>query len=204
MSADEIAYWDDEARNDPRYAAARWGMNGFEDADETIEQILRILDKGMPEEDGAVVEIGCGPGRLLHRMADLYGEATFDGFDVSPEMGRLFWADPKRVPPNAKFWLCQPRGRLFPDACIDFVYCVELFQHLDDEMALHYLTEARRMLAPRRKFMGQFVTAGEPGPHSSPRTKDEIIDLFRAAGFTHAMTMEVAVHPDWLWVTCTT
>lgn len=200
MSGDEIAYWDAEALDDPRYAAGIWGMTADDDAEQTVDRIIRILDAGMPPEDGEIIEIGCGPGRLLKRMADLYGDAHFIGFDASPEMGRLYWSTP--VPANTTFFRCDPLGILGPPDEIDLVYAVELFQHLDDKGVRHYIADAYRMLKPGGKFIAQFVIRGEPGPHSFPRDHQQIAFMFderwENLGFN-----EGAVHEDWTWVAAT-
>lgn len=201
MSADEIAYWDAEARDDPRYAAACWGMDESDDADATIEQILSILDKGMPDTDGTIVEIGCGPGRLLLRMAERYGDGEFHGIEISPAMTELF------IHQNLYEWGCGnahigDNWALTEVGTVDLVYCVELFQHLNNEAVLDYIGQAHRALRPGGKFIAQFVLRGEPGPHSFPRSWDAVHSMFRPDQW-HLIRCEQHVHQDWLWVTAT-
>lgn len=49
------------------------------------EGIIREIRARLPE-DGEIVEIGCGTGRNLARLATLFPKARISGIDLSPEM----------------------------------------------------------------------------------------------------------------------
>lgn len=52
--------------------------------DEVVQEVLRVLQ---PEPEARIVDIGCGTGEVLARMAVRYPQVT--GVDLSPTMVRI-------------------------------------------------------------------------------------------------------------------
>lgn len=192
----DVAYWNSEATSDPRYARAAWGMDDTDkDGHRAIPRILERLEAGLILDIGTrVLEIGCGPCRLLLRLAQRYPLSRFFGVDISPEM--LFIANLHINDSTAGNITVEDIGGLYRG--IDLVYAVELMQHLDDEAAATVIREAQRSLKVGGMFKAQFVRAGEPGPHSFPRDEDAVRELM-GPGWSPLQFLR-AVHPDWLWV----
>lgn len=207
-------HWDNEALTDPRYAKASWGMNGDQDAEETIEAILDILETGIRSDvhvKHEVLEIGAGPGRLLLRLADRHPGIVFCGADISAEMMNLYMEirEDRHIQHVGYNCDCLPRGLGLAglarrcawnrgEPCeFQFIYAVELFQHLPDDEVQAYIDQALEVLMPGGMLITQWVVRGEPGPHSFPREPDQIRAMFDA--WPYLATQE-AVHPDWFWI----
>lgn len=95
---------------------------------------------------GRVLEIGCGPGRLLSRIAPLYDQAV--GVDVAPTMlanARRACTDHDRV------LLVRGRGHdlaFLRNDAFDLVVMYAVAIHVPIDVATSYLHEARRVLRP--------------------------------------------------------
>jgi len=126
---------------------------------------VAILEhQGRFEEARAVVEFGCGTGRLAERLlrTRLPADATYLGLDVSPTMIRLGsaklrpWADRARVQQtDGAPTLALPGG-----ACDRLVstYVVDL---LSDDDIRQLLAEARRVLRPGGRLCLASLTFGQ-------------------------------------------
>jgi 2-polyprenyl-3-methyl-5-hydroxy-6-metoxy-1,4-benzoquinol methylase len=53
--------------------------------------------KAQVQSPGNVLEIGCGDGAVIERLATLYPHANLTGIDICQEPGRLFRGDSQRV-----------------------------------------------------------------------------------------------------------
>ncbi len=71
-----------------------------------IEQIIPLVP-GLSrrlEEGIDVLDVGCGSGRALHRLAEAFPKSRFTGYDLSPEaIGRASAAGRARGLPNVRF-----------------------------------------------------------------------------------------------------
>lgn len=209
-----VEHWDTEAVNDPRYAAGIWGMGleGRGDPIGTVAKIVGHLEEHLPDNATRVLEIGCGPGRILFPFAIGHPHVEFLGTDFSPRMIR--YASDRR-PEVARAFRCanvylyktstldifEPDDdEPFPwEMKFDLIYAVELFQHLDDVAMLRYLTEARSLLRPSGTMWFQYVNNGRPAePHSYPRTNDQVAGLMMDAGYEcFGIGPLDDLHPEW-------
>jgi malonyl-CoA O-methyltransferase len=69
-----------------------------------------------------IMEVGCGKGRFLRRLAEELPSASLSGFDLSKRMLAFL---PDAVTPICGSLLDIPS----PDASYDFVFCVEALEH---------------------------------------------------------------------------
>jgi SAM-dependent methyltransferase len=150
--ADSRTYWDAAAVKD----AAWYVATGVHDVSEEFfaagaeETDFYLAMCGIPtlRRDAAVVEIGCGVGRMTRRLSQLAGRVI--AADVSSEMlhrCRLNLADRT----NVDYLPVPGDGTLtgIPDASVDLVFSYITLQHVPGaEAQLRYVAESVRVLRP--------------------------------------------------------
>jgi len=139
--------WEERARMNPRYFTdtlhfdneRTWNAR----ADEDIERIL----SGVEREDFSglrLLEIGCGPGRLLSRLRARFGLVV--GFDLAPTM----LLDAQEACGGAEnVGFVRGKGHdlaFFRDESFDFVIMIAVAIHVPREICYSYLYEGRRVL----------------------------------------------------------
>jgi ubiquinone/menaquinone biosynthesis C-methylase UbiE len=145
-------FWDEKARENPYWYVSSAGpyegrnLAEFWASGSKIWNDLKSASGYAPKRTDAVVEIGCGVGRLTRAIAPEVGQVF--AFDLSAEM--LTIARKSVEAANASFQQAKtPALAEIADNSIDaFVaYCV--FQHLPDlEVLREYLKTAARVLKP--------------------------------------------------------
>ena len=91
------------------------------------------------------LEIGCGPGRLLKPMSELFGE--IHGVDISNQMIDLARQRLAAIPHAHVHVATNSDLAAFADESFDLVYSYAVFQHIPSrEVVMNYLREARRVL----------------------------------------------------------
>ena len=169
--------WDRRAREDASYYVAfgRRGQ-GREEFFATAVEVLRTLREEFrrfpPETDFrklAAIEIGCGPGRLMVPMSEVFGRVA--GVDVSGEMVRLARENLAGIPHAEVRRGSGSDLAGFEDESFDYCYSYAVFQHFPSvDVVWDYLREARRVLKPGGLMKVQLnglpapPTAAEPEP----------------------------------------
>ena len=140
--------WERRARENARFyicttaaeSAEAFAASGEKDLEE------QILDGLTVSRDWAVLEIGCGIGRLLKPFSRRVRRAV--GVDLSEEMirrGREYCADR----PNVELRRTEGGLEGLADGEFDFVFSHIVFQHLPRKTYVdRYLRDAARVLAP--------------------------------------------------------
>ena len=137
------------------------------DAGQAIKQIsgggsfdaLGILERELLIQYGlqpqhAVIDVGCGPGRLAKPLAE-YLIGNYLGTDVVPEL-----VEHARQLANRPDWRFEvTNGLMIPeqDAQADLVCFFSVFTHLLHEQSFVYLQEAKRVLKPGGKIIFSFL-----------------------------------------------
>lgn len=191
-------WWDNEALADERYATLRWGGDGSAEAVEpTIEAILTNLAPFIMEES-TVVEIGCGPGRILHRLARQHPTSQFVGFDISESMIGLGVDD---RPSNVMTKLVGGDGAIEPVEA-DLIYSVEVFQHIEPAVKQAYLESIAANLKANGLAVIQYVTDAEhDGWMAQPETEQAMTKMARNAGLKVKRTkVQFQIHDEWRWM----
>ena len=145
-------FWDQAAEADPYWYVSSYGQYGasrnleeFWASGRTIWSDLKAAMGYKPSPKDAVVEIGCGVGRLTRAIAPEVGRVI--SLDVSEKM--LSIARQANLP-NVEFRAAQGFSLPgIPDKSVDLAlgYCV--FQHLPSHAALKsYLDEMCRVVKP--------------------------------------------------------
>jgi SAM-dependent methyltransferase len=105
---------------------------------------------------GALLDFGCGCGRILRHWRDLEGVEVF-GCDYNPRLAD--WA--ARHLPHAsatRNGLAPPAP--FPDERFGAIYAISVFTHFSPELQTAWMADLVRMLRPGGRLL--FTTHGEP------------------------------------------
>jgi SAM-dependent methyltransferase len=184
-------YWDRHAERDPLWAVlseqsksgGRWDLGRFfQTGVSEIASILYQFDSRRVEVGhGSALDFGCGVGRLTQALAPRFHRVV--GVDVSPRM--LTLANDFNGFPSRVSYVNNQRGdlRQFADASFDFVISNIVLQHVPPALALAYIGEFFRVLAPGGALVFQIPShvrssADVPAP-SRPRPMPD--DAYRAA-----------------------
>jgi ubiquinone/menaquinone biosynthesis C-methylase UbiE len=167
--------------------------------DPAIEVLLRY---GEFEKATAMVELGCGTGRLAARLLQhrLPAEATYIGFDISPTMIELAQ---DRVAPwagRAKVQLTEGSPSLpLEDAAYDLFLSTYVLDLLSEEEIRAVLREAKRVLAPGGRLCLASLTFGQtPVSRLVSHSWNAIHSLHpRLVGGCRPLDLAAFIGPDW-------
>jgi ubiquinone/menaquinone biosynthesis C-methylase UbiE len=148
--------WEYFAQTDPLWAVLtdpdkkgnKWNYEDFfKRGQDEIRQVLTYLrEKDMPPVYGAVLDFGCGVGRLTQALADYFQSAI--GVDIAPTM--ISRAKEFNRHGKACEFIVNTNADLsiFQNNYFDFIYCNIVLQHMAPTLALSYLSEFIRVLKP--------------------------------------------------------
>lgn len=158
--------WNALGRDDPLWAVlssgdkrgGRWQIDEFLATGrvEIENQLGALAPHGLPVNKHKALDFGCGAGRLTRALAAHFEQVL--GLDVSPSM----IATARRL--NADVANIEFRENLSPkldgvaDASIDLVFSCITLQHIPSDLALGYIEEFLRVLAPGGAAVFQFVS----------------------------------------------
>ena len=168
---DAQRYWDERAKENALYFVDT-GV-GYDDPDveafwrrgvEVVDQMLTLAGLTITRED-AVLDIGCGVGRLTRALAAQAGRVY--GLDVSEEMLRRAREHNRELPDVE--WV-HGNGRdlaAIADESVDGCFSHVVFQHIPDpEITLSYVRDMGRVLRPGGWALFQVST--DPSVHERP------------------------------------
>lgn len=136
---------------------------------------------------GPVVDLGCGPGLFLKKLARDLPDAQVIGVDVSRPMIEEAMAQFRELQLAADFVRAEAPPLPFLDACLGGILASGMVHFVEDLDGL--LVEARRVLKPRGRFVASTYDA--PGVarrlHQSaglhPRSEEHVRTSAQRAGF---------------------
>jgi len=139
---------------------SRQNQQGFYE-DAALDRLIRFGDF---ESSRRVFELGCGTGRLSHRLLshELREDASYVGVDVSSTMMAL--ARERLAPFDARVELIQTEGSMrfeFPDASFDRFVSTYVLDLLPERQIAAAIDEARRLLCPGGRLCVAGLTVGE-------------------------------------------
>ncbi len=118
-----------------------WFLKGGERAEAGIRAAL-ARHGAVPERFGAMLDFGCGCGRVVRRWNALTG---VQGCDLSAEA--IAWC--RANLPFGEFATNSGKPSLrYPDTAFDFVYALSVFTHLAAGLQGAWMQELRRVLRP--------------------------------------------------------
>lgn len=123
-------------------------------AADTIADVVEKAGRSMTDLS-AVLDFGCGSGRVMRRWVDLDGPALF-GSDYNPKL--VSWC--RKNLPFAAFEVNGLEPPLpFETGSFDLVYALSVFTHLTERLQHAWIAELRRVLKPEGLLI--FSTRGE-------------------------------------------
>lgn len=143
----------------------------------------RMLERngGVLEDMSAILDFGCGCGRVARWWAELTGP---DVFGCDPNRELVGWCRGHLPFLNAA--TCEAEPPLpYPDASFDFAYALSVFTHLPERQSLEWIAELRRVIKPGGYLI--FTIAGESyrdrlSPHEQERyARGELVSQFDTA-----------------------
>ncbi len=172
--------WEHYAKRDPLWAIlsydakrdGKWdNTRFFETGANEISAMLGELDaQGIVTNRRSALDFGCGVGRLTQALGPHF--ASVVGVDISREMCNLA-TEFNRLPKTISY-ICNdaPDLRVLPDDTFDFIVSSIVLQHLQPELAVGYLKEFFRVLAPDGIMVVQLPShrrrADQRAPISAP------------------------------------
>jgi SAM-dependent methyltransferase len=200
-------FWNSHARSDPLWAilsdpaqkGGRWDLERFfqSGVDEIFLILHQLHSRGINVQRRRALDFGCGVGRLSQALTAHF--ARVDGVDLSSamiELARSLNSCGERVVYHANE---RSDIRLFADGTFDFIVSSIVLQHIEPPVALGYLTELCRVLAPAGALVFQVpARLREPtDPHgaSKPETSGPPRDAYRATLSVTGIP-SAAVRPD--------
>lgn len=119
-----------------------WFLESGRLAADSIAEILERAGRPL-EQVSALLDFGCGCGRVVRHWASLAGEVH--GTDANPEL--VDWC--RRNLPFARF---QANGLepplAYEDSAFDLVYALSVLTHLPETLQHAWMAELRRILEP--------------------------------------------------------
>ena len=146
-------------------------------------------DLGGLKPDHAVLEPGCGTGRMARPLTDyLSAEGTYHGFDVMQEAVDTCVEEITSSHPNFRFQHVDVHNRVYnrdgsldpesfpfpyPDESFDLVFLTSVFTHMLPPEVRHYMDEIRRVLKPTGRSLMTFflINAESTAAIEAGRTK---------------------------------
>jgi SAM-dependent methyltransferase len=197
--------WEELADLDPLWAIlsfrdrkfGRWDNDAFfAEGDRDVERLVsRFRELGYPRQTGAVLDFGCGVGRLTPGLSSHFDR--YCGVDLSVEMVKLATGLHQhrgncRFVTNEDATLAQ-----FSDQSYDLVFSLRVLQHITDRSVIQsYLENFVRLVRPGGLLIFQL-------PERIPRVEKMIYDtrrriylvLDRLGVSERLMFRRLALHP---------
>lgn len=207
------ADWDQRARENPRFYIANcredWSEQEFlQSGEQTVAELIFTdmanICQGRDPKEMAVLEIGCGAGRVTSALAKLFGEVH--AVDVSGEMARLARAAVGDLP-NACIY--QNNGAdlaVLGDRIFDFAFSTCVFHHIPSKAVIeNYIAEVGRRLRAGALF--KFEVQGYLGIETdeldtwlgAPMSEAEMRAIADRCGFEARYLVGAGEERFWLW-----
>jgi SAM-dependent methyltransferase len=174
--------WDARARKNAFHYIASWRREWDDDSffrsgeEDFARLVAPVLQRcGFPASGGAMLELGCGAGRMTHSFAKRFQRVY--AFDLSAEM--LQRARTLQKGQSNILWLLGNGADLscIASGSLDFVFSYLVLQHLPEEaLAFRYVHELLRVLRPGGAFLFQFNGGLAPTMNLRGRAAWGIVD----------------------------
>lgn len=185
----EREYWD-MAATDPEVAIKYISDISTEECYEAIKDCFLV---------GAILDIGCGIGRLSNLLAKNNHGCHVVGIDISQNM--LDIAQKNNPEQRVIYKITDGHTIPFKDNYFRSAYSVLTFQHIDDENLKEYIIEVYRVLENNGVFRFQYVEGEHNGFVDHNHSESHVTDWLKDTGFGITKIDRGLIHPQWTWIT---
>jgi len=172
-----------------------------------LERAMVDLVRLIPQRRSSyevVVDVGCGSGYSLPKLAQRFAPRELIGVDIDPQMLRAAGAEAQRAGLAPRLLEASSSRLPLPDGHADLLFCHQTFHHLvEQEEALR---EFLRVLKPggillfaestRRYIHSWMIRALFRHPMEVQRSAPEYLQMLRQAGF---VVPESSISYPYLW-----
>lgn len=177
-----------------------WRVHVLERA---LADLVRLIPERRPGYE-VVVDVGCGSGYSLPKLAQRFAPRELVGVDIDPQMLAIARAEAERAGVAVRLVESSSSRMPLADGSVDLLFCHQTFHHLvEQEQAL---AEFLRVLKPgglllfaestRRYIHSWIIRALFRHPMEVQRSAPEYLQMLRQAGFT---VPESQVSYPYLW-----
>ncbi len=131
-----------------------------------------LLEQVTLQEGAAVLDVGCGTGTILRRMADL---CPINGYGIDVEQNMV--TEAKKKCPEMEVLVSKCEDTPFADQTFDVLTVCMAYHHFDDKKG--FAKEAARIL----KENGCLYIADPRFPFVIRKTINGVLRVFRVTGF---------------------
>jgi ubiquinone/menaquinone biosynthesis C-methylase UbiE len=132
----------DQSKSGGKWDVAEFMATGEAEIETVLQHLYSI---GLhPEPSAAVLDFGCGVGRLTQALARRFQSCV--GIDISPEM--ISQANALNKYRHCHYGVSETPRLSFADGSFSFLYSNIVLQHVARRLAVDYLREFIRVLAP--------------------------------------------------------
>jgi ubiquinone/menaquinone biosynthesis C-methylase UbiE len=191
----------------PETAFGKWFLKTQTWRVHVLERAVADLVRLIPAPQASypvVVDVGCGSGYSLPKLAQRFAPRELVGVDIDPEMLAAAGAEAARAGVAVRLVEASSSRMPLPDNHADLLFCHQTFHHLVDQEAA--LAEFLRVLKPggillfaestRRYIHSWIIRALFRHPMEVQRTAPEYLHMLRGAGF---VVPEAAISYPYLW-----
>jgi ubiquinone/menaquinone biosynthesis C-methylase UbiE len=191
----------------PETAFGKWFLKTETWRVHVLERAIADLVGLIPQRQasyGVVVDVGCGSGYSLPKLAQRFAPRDLVGVDIDPQMLEAAGQEAKRAGVAVRLVEASSSRMPLPDNHADLLFCHQTFHHLVEQEAA--LAEFLRVLKPggvllfaestRRYIHSWIIRALFRHPMEVQRTAEEYLQMVRAAGF---VVPETSISYPYLW-----
>jgi len=173
------------------------------DKEISTEEEIDILFKDLDFAPKAILEIGCGVGRLAIPTALKFSQANVLGIDISEGLLNIAKNRAKNIEASVNnLGFQHTKGRKLPnDYQSDFIYAVTVFQHIDEGGIKAYISEVGKHLNKNGVFRFQFIEGNEHEPMSHHYQLDEVSKWLNMNDLVITKYDKGLIYQNWTWVT---
>jgi 2-polyprenyl-3-methyl-5-hydroxy-6-metoxy-1,4-benzoquinol methylase len=190
--------WDDLGKLDPFYAvkSGKWDENGdweikrggkwniqefFQTGIDEIKDIMKEIHQlNLRISNRRALDFGCGVGRVTQALSKYFDNV--DGVDIAPSMIELANTYNK-YEDKVQYYINNKNSlEIFKDNTYDFIYSVEVLQHMHPHYQQKYLRELLRILSPEGLLVFEL-----PSEYESLKRKVFFNFTFQDIKFIHSL-----------------
>jgi SAM-dependent methyltransferase len=125
--------------------------------EQTRAAIERVLPADWSWVDKAVLDFGCGAGRVIRHLLPLAPECELWGSDIDPRC--IEWVERHLSPPASFVVNGEVPPLPFPDGKFDLIYAISVFTHISTHWPA-WLLELDRVLTPGGRAIVTIMSEG--------------------------------------------